>query len=57
VGESIVAAGLGAAGHRLDGELVAGATLALLVTIGLWSEGSSCSPSARRTPSATSPAR
>jgi low temperature requirement protein LtrA len=36
LGESIVATGLGAAGHRLDGELVAGATLALLVTIGLW---------------------
>jgi low temperature requirement protein LtrA len=36
LGESIVATGLGAAGHRLDGGLVAGATLALLVTIGLW---------------------
>jgi low temperature requirement protein LtrA len=36
LGESIVAVGLGATGRELDGELVAGAALSLLVTIGLW---------------------
>jgi low temperature requirement protein LtrA len=36
LGESIVAIGLGASGRALDGQLVAGVALALLVTIGLW---------------------
>jgi low temperature requirement protein LtrA len=36
LGESIVAVGLGATGRELDGELVAGAALSLLITIGLW---------------------
>jgi len=36
LGESIVAIGVGAADHELDAELVAGVTLTLLVTIGLW---------------------
>jgi low temperature requirement protein LtrA len=36
LGESIVAIGVGAADRELDAELVAGVTLALLVTIGLW---------------------
>src|SRR3954464_4964396 len=36
LGESIIAVGLGATGRELDGELVAGAALSLLVTIGLW---------------------
>jgi low temperature requirement protein LtrA len=36
LGESIIAVGLGATGHELNGELVAGAALSLLVTIGLW---------------------
>jgi low temperature requirement protein LtrA len=36
LGESIIAVGLGATGHELNGELVAGVTLSLLVTIGLW---------------------
>jgi low temperature requirement protein LtrA len=36
LGESIVAVGLGAAGRPLDAELVAGVSLALLVTVGLW---------------------
>jgi len=36
LGESIVATGVGAAGHPLDTELVAAVALSLLVTIGLW---------------------
>jgi low temperature requirement protein LtrA len=36
LGESIVAIGVGAADRELDADLVAGVTLALLVTIGLW---------------------
>jgi low temperature requirement protein LtrA len=36
LGESIVAIGLGATRHRLDAELIAAVTLALLITIGLW---------------------
>jgi low temperature requirement protein LtrA len=36
LGESIIAVGLGATGRELDAELVAGAALSLLVTIGLW---------------------
>ena len=36
LGESIIAVGLGATGHELNGELVAGVALSLLVTIGLW---------------------
>ena len=36
LGESIVAIGLGASANELDGELIAGVSLALLVTIGLW---------------------
>ncbi|MDX6678051.1 MAG: hypothetical protein QOE31_2103 [Solirubrobacteraceae bacterium] len=36
LGESVVATGLGAAEHRLDAGIVAGASLVLLVTIGLW---------------------
>jgi low temperature requirement protein LtrA len=36
LGESIIAVGLGATGHELTGELVAGVALSLLVTIGLW---------------------
>jgi low temperature requirement protein LtrA len=36
LGESIVAIGVGASGRELDAELIAAATLALLITIGLW---------------------
>ena len=36
LGESIVAIGLGASGRRLDVELIAAASLAVLITIGLW---------------------
>jgi low temperature requirement protein LtrA len=35
-GESIVAIGVGASGRRLDAELIAGVSLALLITVGLW---------------------
>jgi low temperature requirement protein LtrA len=36
LGESIVAVGLSASGRRLDAELIAAVSLALLITIGLW---------------------
>ena len=36
LGESIVAIGVGAGERRLDAELIAAVTLALLITIGLW---------------------
>jgi low temperature requirement protein LtrA len=36
LGESIVAMGVGAAGHELDAALIVAVVLALLVTIGLW---------------------
>jgi low temperature requirement protein LtrA len=36
LGESIVALGVGATGHRLDAELVAAVALGLLMTIALW---------------------
>ena len=37
LGESIIAIGAGAADREVDGELIAGVALALLVIIGLWS--------------------
>jgi low temperature requirement protein LtrA len=36
LGESIVSIGVGASGRRLDAELIAGVSLALIITIGLW---------------------
>jgi low temperature requirement protein LtrA len=36
LGESIVAIGVGAGERRLDAELIAGVSLSLLITIGLW---------------------
>jgi len=36
LGESIVAVGVGASGRPLDSELVAGITIALLITVGMW---------------------
>jgi low temperature requirement protein LtrA len=36
LGESIVAIGLGASGHRLDATLILAVALSLVVTIGLW---------------------